>query len=64
MRWQYKTIKLATKGLLGGKFDESELDEQMNELGRQEWELVGAFDTNQGSGESRDIVIIFKKPTL
>ena len=33
-------------------------------LGRQEWELVAAFDTNQGTGETRDIVIIFKKPRL
>ena len=64
MRWEYKTIKLATKGLLGGKFDENDLDEYMNELGRQEWELVAAFDTNQGSGETRDVVVIFKRARI
>ncbi len=33
--WGYKTIKLATKGFLGGKFDESKLDAFMNQLGSQ-----------------------------
>ena len=64
MRWEYKTIKLATKGLLGGKFDENDLDEYMNELGRQEWELVAAFDTNQGTGETREFVVIFKRAQI
>jgi len=61
MKWEYKTIKLATWGFLGGKFDESELDGFMNELGAQGWELVNAFDTNQSSGQSRDVVAIFKR---
>lgn len=64
MRWEYKTIKLATKGFMGGKFDENVLDEYMNELGRQEWELVAAFDTNQGTGETRDVVVIFKRAQI
>ena len=60
-RWQYKTMKLATKGILGGKFDETRLDAFMNDLGVQGWELVAAFDTNQVYGETRDVVVIFKR---
>jgi len=62
MKWEYKTIKLATTGFTGGKLDETKLEHLMNELGSQGWELASAFDTNQGSGETRDVVVIFKRP--
>ena len=61
MRWEYKTIKLAAKGFLGGKFNEGELDAFMNDLGADGWELVTAFDTNKSYGETRDVVAIFKR---
>ncbi len=62
MKWEYKIIKFATRGFTGGKFNEVELESLMNELGAQGWELTSAFDTNQAHGESRDVVIIFKRP--
>jgi hypothetical protein len=62
MNWEYKTIKLAAKGFAGGKFDENQLDLYMNQLGSQGWELVTGFDTNKGYGETRDVVVIFKRP--
>jgi hypothetical protein len=62
MKWEYKTIKLGAKGLLGGKVDEHQLDAEMNSLGRDGWELSAAFDTNQAYGQSRDVVVIFKRP--
>ena len=62
MQWEYKTIKLAATGMLGGKLDETKFDEYLNRLGREEWELVAAFDTNQAYGATRDVVAIFKRP--
>ena len=62
MKWEYKTIKLATTGFSGGKFDEKQLDRHMNELGSAGWELVAGFDTNKNAGETRDVVVIFKRP--
>lgn len=62
MKWEYKTIKLAAKGFCGGKFDERQLDSYMNDLGREGWELVAGFDTNKNYGETRDVVVIFKRP--
>ena len=41
--------------------DEKKLDEHMNRLGREGWELVSAFDTNQSHGQSKDVVAIFKR---
>jgi uncharacterized protein DUF4177 len=61
MKWEYQTIKLATKGFMGGKLDENQLNEYMNQLGSQGWELVCAFDTNQAYGETRDVLVFFKR---
>ena len=60
-KWEYKTIKLAATGFLGGKFNETTLDAFMNDLGRQGWELVSALDTNKSWRETRDVVVIFKR---
>jgi hypothetical protein len=62
MKWEYRTIKTDTKGFAGGKFDQQEFEQLMNELGQQGWELVSAFDTNQTHGASRHVVAILKRP--
>jgi hypothetical protein len=62
MKWEYKTVKLKAKGFMGGQFEESQLDAMMNDLGRDEWELAAAFDTNQDFGSTRDVVVLFKRP--
>jgi Domain of unknown function (DUF4177) len=59
--WQYKTIKLETKGLMGGFLDISVFDEELNLLGEQGWELVTSFDTNMSQGASREVIAIFKR---
>ena len=61
MKWEYKTIKLAATGFVGGKIDELKLDAMMNDLGSQGWEMVAALDTNQCDGQTRDVVVIFKR---
>ncbi len=63
MIWEYKTIKFAATGFwVGGKIDELRLDQMMNDLGQQGWELAAALDTNEASGNTKDIVVIFKRP--
>ncbi|MBX7257707.1 MAG: DUF4177 domain-containing protein [Candidatus Hydrogenedentes bacterium] len=61
--WEYTTLKLNTTGILGGKFDELDLNERLNALGIEGWELVTAFDTNQAYGQTRDVVLILKRRT-
>lgn len=47
MQWEYKTIKLATTGFwVTGNLDEAKFNDLLNDLGRDRWELVSAFDTN------------------
>lgn len=60
-KWEYRTIKMDTKGLLGGILDVTTFDGVLNQLGSDGWELVAAFDTNQSYGSSREAVAIFKR---
>lgn len=53
MKWEYKTIKFGVVGFFKGvDFDENEVSEYMNKLGRVGWELVSAFDTNEDKGNT------------
>ena len=62
MKWQYRTVKLGTKGFFGGILDEQKFEEYMNRLGQEGWELVTTFDTNRSGGITGDVVAIFKRP--
>ena len=61
MQWEYRTLKVNCKGFFGGKFDEGRLDEMLNDLGRDGWELVSSFDTNELYGSTRYMVFTFKR---
>jgi len=61
MKWEYKTIKIAASGILGGKIDEFKLEAMMNSLGSEDWELVTSFATAFGLGLTRDAILIFKR---
>ena len=60
--WEYKTAALGAGGFLGGKVDLRQFESMLNELGRDGWELVAAFDTNQAYGATRDVIAIVKRP--
>lgn len=61
-QWEYKTLKVsASHGFLGGKTDPREINEELNNLGAQGWELVTSFVTHMGYGSSRDVILIFKR---
>jgi hypothetical protein len=61
MQWEYKTVLLRTGGFLGGKVNPEHLEEALNHAGRDGWELVSVFDTSQGSGQTRDVIAVFKR---
>jgi len=61
MTWEYRTAVVAAEGFMGGKVNEEKLARRLNELGRDGWEAVTSFDTDMGSGQTRDIVVIFKR---
>jgi hypothetical protein len=62
MHWEYRVVKVSAQGgFLGGKFDEPSFEARLNELGSLGWEIVSSFVTHQGYGQSRNIVVIFKR---
>ena len=60
--WEYRTIKVGTKGMWGGILDTSSFDALLNQLGSEGWELVTAFGTNLHNGASREAIAVFKRP--
>lgn len=61
VQWEYRTLKLKLRGLLGGKIDQNELDGILNELGRDGWELVTVFATALYQGRTQDAAMVFKR---
>jgi len=60
-KWEYTSIKVESKGLLGGMLDISQFDNKLNNFGEQGWELVSCFSTTQDGGKCREIVAVFKR---
>ncbi len=60
-KWEYKTVKVLAKGLMGGVVDNNEFTERLNRLGEQGWELVSCFTTNQSYGSSREVTAVMKR---
>ncbi|HWK55104.1 MAG TPA: DUF4177 domain-containing protein [Hyphomicrobiales bacterium] len=40
MRWEYKVVRFKKGSFMTGQLDMQELEQQLNELGREGWELV------------------------
>jgi hypothetical protein len=60
--WDYKTIHMEAGGLVSPKLDQASLESQLNELGREGWELVGVVGTNDHGGKTRTILAVLKRP--
>ncbi len=60
-KFEYKTLFTDAKGVLGGKVDQDGLENELNELGLQGWELVNTVAAAQSYGSTRWIISIFKR---
>ena len=60
-KWEYKSIKIETKGIMGGILELDKFDYELNTLGQEGWELVSCFTTNQGQGYTRESIAVFKR---
>lgn len=57
-RYEYKVVSF---GSMWKTFDQEKLEEELNVLGSQGWELVAKEARSQG-GASSGLVLIFKRP--
>lgn len=61
--WEYTSVSIAATGFwVGGNLDMDRFQKMLTEHGQQGWELVSAFDTNQASGATRSVILVFKRP--
>lgn len=61
-QYEYKTLEFATPSTWKTiKVNSEELEAQLNELGRQGWELTTSLDTNI-YGYTQKVILILKRP--
>lgn len=59
--WEYFADALDMGIFNAGYVNPAQLTDRLNWYGRQGWELVNTFDTQSGSGGSRQVILIFKR---
>nr|MBK5234858.1 DUF4177 domain-containing protein [Clostridium sp.] len=60
-KWEYRTVKVEVKGMMGGIVEVDHFDNELNKLGEFGWKLVSCFATAQAYGASREIISVFKR---
>lgn len=60
-KWEYKSIKIETRGFIGGILDTNDFTYELNNLGEEGWELVSCFATSKGEGTTREVIAVFKR---
>lgn len=60
-KWEYKSTKLETRGMMGGILELDEFNSKLNMLGSQGWELVSCMTTSRGNGYTREAIAVFKR---
>lgn len=60
-QWEYKTLEFETRGFAGGLLEIRDFNDALNSCGREGWELVSCFDTNQSQGASRRVIAVLKR---
>ena len=62
-RWQYKAFKFEPDGFFqGGKIDAAKMENTLNLLGREGWELTSIVAVNAVDGITRNIAVVLKRP--
>ena len=60
-KFEYKVVTYDTHGFFGGSVEEGQVENQLNMLGNDGWELVGCTSSNQSYGSTKSLVCIFKR---
>ena len=60
-KWEYRVIEFDSHGMMGGLVDCEKIELKLNELGKDGWELVSSYPTQQGYGSSRKLIYTLKR---
>lgn len=61
-RWEYLLFKAKPEGWLHDSIHEDSIEQVLNNLGQQGWEVTSTIETNVGEGRTKDVVILLKRP--
>lgn len=59
--FEYKTVEIKPEGKWFAKFQQEQIDKQINELGKLGWELVAVVSKNVGYGSTEAFLYTFKR---
>jgi hypothetical protein len=63
MKWEYNLFSLRIGGFFAtDDLDAAGLNQKLNLMGNEGWELVSVFDTHVDHGRTRDVLVVFKRP--
>ncbi|MCZ6855707.1 MAG: DUF4177 domain-containing protein [Gammaproteobacteria bacterium] len=60
-QWEYRTAKVRAGGVFSTKIDDLDMEDYMNELGVEGWELVSAISPVMAGGYSKEVILMFKR---
>jgi hypothetical protein len=63
-KFEYKTYVYAAKGVWGGKIDDTAFTAELNEYGRDSWELVSMTAANEAHGRTCSFICVFKREVM
>jgi hypothetical protein len=64
-KFEYKVLEVSAAGGFfsgGGVVNFNALNDKLNEPGLDGWELIASTDINRYQGETRNVMIILKRP--
>ncbi|MDL2292526.1 DUF4177 domain-containing protein [Acholeplasma sp. OttesenSCG-928-E16] len=60
--WEYLSVVIKSKtSFWGGKFNNQEVNDELNDYGKKGWELVNVVAINKGSGSTEGLLAFFKR---
>ncbi|RYC71824.1 MULTISPECIES: DUF4177 domain-containing protein [Spirosoma] len=60
-RFEYLTLEVDTSGFWNNKIDSQQLNDKLNELGREGWEVTSTVDLNRPQGATKGLLVILKR---
>lgn len=60
-QWEYTTLNFKIGGFLSAKIDQEKFEAELNRYGSQGWEMVSCFDMNDAQGQSKNVMVLFKR---
>jgi hypothetical protein len=61
--WDYQILQIGTDSFFGPSIDLQHMQNNLNQLGSDGWELANTIDINRGNGRTSELIFIFKRPS-